>query len=99
MFRRPGQRAGDGTNPTGYVVFNANGALFLVLTGEARKPAKISQERAELFATPIVYNGTYCAEGEVAWDVQQSVRKWPAADLAAVVWMSAFRRASTAVAI
>ena len=78
------QRAGDGTNPTGYVVFNANGALFLILTGEARKPARISQERAEPFATPVVYNGTYCngtycAEGEVAWNVQQSVRKWSAA--------------------
>ena len=44
------------------------------LTGEARKPAKTSQERAELFATLIAYTGTYRIEGdkwttkvEVAW--------------------------------
>ena len=29
-----------GQNPTGYVVFNAEGRVFLVLTGDPRKPAK-----------------------------------------------------------
>jgi hypothetical protein len=63
-----------GQSPAGYVVFNAEGRVFLVLTGEARKPAKTSQERAELFATLIAYTGTYRVEGdkwttkvEVAW--------------------------------
>jgi Lipocalin-like domain len=63
-----------GKNPSGYVVFNAGGRVFLVLTGEARKPAKTSQERAELFTTLIAYTGTYRLEGdkwttkvEVAW--------------------------------
>jgi hypothetical protein len=63
-----------GQNPTGYVVFNAEGRVFLVVTGEARKPAKTSQERAELFTTLIAYTGTYRLEGdkwttkvEVAW--------------------------------
>ena len=63
-----------GQNPTGYVVFNAERRVFLVVTGEGRKPAKTSQERAELFATLIAYTGTYRVEGdkwttkvEVAW--------------------------------
>jgi len=63
-----------GQNPTGYVLFNAEGRVFLVLTGESRKPAKTSQERAELFTTLIAYTGTYRLEGdkwttnvEVAW--------------------------------
>jgi hypothetical protein len=63
-----------GKNPTGYVVFNAERRVFLLLTGEARKPAKTSQERAELFATLVAYTGIYRVEGdkwttkvEVAW--------------------------------
>ena len=63
-----------GQNPTGYVVFNPEGRVFLLLTGDARKPAKTSQERAELFTTLIAYTGTYRFEGdkwttkvEVAW--------------------------------
>src|SRR5262249_6297287 len=63
-----------GQSPTGYALFNAEGRVFLVVTGEARKPAKTSQERAELFTTLIAYTGTYHLEGdkwttkvEVAW--------------------------------
>jgi hypothetical protein len=63
-----------GQIPTGYVAFKAEGRVFLVLTGEARKPAKTSQERAELFTTLVAYTGTYRVEGdkwttkvEVAW--------------------------------
>ena len=46
-----------GQNPTGYVAFNAEGRVFLVLTGDARKPAKTGQERAELFTTLVAYTG------------------------------------------
>ena len=53
-----------GQNPTGYVVFNAEGRVFLVLTGEARKPAKNSQQRADLFSTLVAYTGTYRVEGD-----------------------------------
>src|SRR5262245_65328889 len=34
-----------GQKPDGYVLFNAEGRVFLVVTGEARKPAKTSHER------------------------------------------------------
>ena len=63
-----------GQNPTGYVLFNVDGRVFLILTGEGRKPAKTSQERSELFTTLIAYTGTYRLEAdkwttnvEVAW--------------------------------
>jgi hypothetical protein len=63
-----------GQNPTGYVVFNAEGRVFLLVTGDARKPAKTAQERAELFTTLIGYTGTYRLDGdkwttkvEVSW--------------------------------
>ena len=63
-----------GQNPTGYAVFNAEGRVFLLLTGDERKPAKTSQERAELFTTLIAYTGTYRVDGdkwttkvEVSW--------------------------------
>ena len=63
-----------GQNPTGYAVFNTDGRVFLLITGDARKPAKTAQERAELFTTLIAYTGTYRVEAdkwttkvEVAW--------------------------------
>src|SRR6266487_3686724 len=37
-----------GQNPTGYASFLPEGRVFFILTGEARKPAKTDQERAEL---------------------------------------------------
>ena len=64
-----------GQNPTGYVVFNAEGRVFLVLTGEGRKAGKTDPERAELLSTLVAYSGTYSVEGdqwttnvEVAWN-------------------------------
>jgi hypothetical protein len=64
-----------GNQPTGYVTFTADGRVFFVLTGEARKPATTDQERAELLNTLVAYSGTYSLEGEkwttnveVAWN-------------------------------
>lgn len=64
-----------GEKPTGYVTFLPEGRVFFVLTGEARKPAKTDQERAELLSTLVAYTGTYSLEGdkwttnvEVAWN-------------------------------
>ena len=64
-----------GDHPTGYVTFTPEGRVFFVLTGEARKPAKTDQERAELLSTLVAYSGTYSVEGdkwttsvEVAWN-------------------------------
>ena len=63
-----------GQNQTGYVVFNAEGRVILIVTGEGRKPAKTDQERADLFTTLIAYTGTYRVDGdkwttkvEVSW--------------------------------
>jgi Lipocalin-like domain len=38
--------------------------VFLLITGDARKPAKTAQERAELFTTLIAYTGTYRVEAD-----------------------------------
>jgi len=64
-----------GDKPTGYVTFTAEGRVFFVLTGEARKPGKTDKERAELLNTLVAYTGTYTLEGdtwttnvEVAWN-------------------------------
>ena len=63
-----------GQNPTEFAIFTQTRALFL-LTGEARKPAKTVQERADLLNTLVAYTGTYRLEGEewitnldVAWN-------------------------------
>lgn len=64
-----------GEKPTGYATFSPEGRVFSVLTGEARKPAKTDQERAELLSTLVAYSGSYSIEGdtwttsvEVAWN-------------------------------
>ena len=64
-----------GERPTGYATFSPEGRVFFLLTGEARKPAKTDQERAELLSTLVAYTGTYTVEGdqwttnvEVAWN-------------------------------
>jgi lipocalin-like protein len=64
-----------GEKPTGYASFLPEGRVFFVLTGEARKPAKTDQERAELLSTLVAYTGTYSLEGDkwttnvdVAWN-------------------------------
>jgi hypothetical protein len=63
-----------GQNPTEFAIFTQTRALFL-LTGEALKPAKTVQERADLLNTLVAYTGTYRLEGEewitnldVAWN-------------------------------
>lgn len=64
-----------GQNPTGYVIFTAEGRVFFIFTGEGRKPAKTVQERADLLSSLVAYTGTYRIEGdkwvtkvEVAWN-------------------------------
>jgi hypothetical protein len=64
-----------GEHPTGYVAFLPEGRVFFVLTGEARKPAKTDQDRADLLNTLVAYSGTYHVEGDkwitkvdVAWN-------------------------------
>jgi len=64
-----------GNNPTGYVVFNPEGRVFFVLTGEGRKAATNDKERADLLSTLVAYTGSYRLEGDkwitkvdVAWN-------------------------------
>jgi len=63
-----------GQNPTGYVIFTAEGRAFFILTGEGRKSAKTVQDRADLLNSLISYTGMYRIEGDkwitkvdVAW--------------------------------
>jgi hypothetical protein len=64
-----------GQNPTGYVIFTPEGRVAFVLTGEGRKAAKTTEDRAELLNTLVAYTGLYRVEGdkwitkvEVAWN-------------------------------
>jgi hypothetical protein len=64
-----------GQNPTGYVIFTPEGRVAFVLTGEGRKAAKTTEDRAELLNTLVAYTGMYRVEGdkwitkvEVAWN-------------------------------
>jgi hypothetical protein len=64
-----------GDNPGGYVMFNPEGRVFFVLTGDGRKPGKTDAEKATLLNTLVAYTGTYRVEDgkwitkvEVAWN-------------------------------
>lgn len=64
-----------GDNPSGYVMFNPEGRVFFVLTGDGRKPGKTDAEKAALLNTLVAYTGTYRVEDgkwitkvEVAWN-------------------------------
>jgi hypothetical protein len=64
-----------GQHPTGYVNFSPEGRVMFILTGEGRKPAKTTEERADLLSTVVAYSGTYRIEGDrwitkvdVAWN-------------------------------
>jgi hypothetical protein len=65
-----------GQNPTGYAAFNTDGRVFLLITGDARKPAKTAEERAELFTTLIAYTGTYRVEAD-KWTTRVEVSGIP----------------------
>ena len=64
-----------GQHPTGYVNFSPEGRVMFILTGEGRRPAKTTEERAELLSTLVAYTGNYRIEGDkwitkvdVAWN-------------------------------
>lgn len=63
-----------GKNATGFAIFSPEGRVFIILTGEGRKPAKNDHDRASLMDSLISYTGTYRVEGDtwitkvdVAW--------------------------------
>lgn len=64
-----------GKNPSGYVMFSPESRVWFVLTGDERKPAKTTEEKAGLLDTLIAYSGKYRVESnkwitsvDVAWN-------------------------------
>ena len=64
-----------GKNPTGYVMYTAEGRMWSIVTGEGREAPKTDQDRSELFKSMFAYTGTYRVEGDkqitkvdVAWN-------------------------------
>lgn len=53
-----------GKYPTGYVVFTPEGRAFFILTGEGRKPATTTQQRADLLSSLVAYTGLYRIEND-----------------------------------
>ena len=53
-----------GKKPTGYVIFSPESRVCFVLTGEGRKPANSTKEKAELLDSLIAYAGKYRLEGD-----------------------------------
>jgi len=53
-----------GERPSGYANFSSDGRVFLMLTGDGRKPAKTDLERAEFLNTLVAYTGMYRIEGD-----------------------------------
>ena len=58
------RRPSYGQNPTGYLIFAAQGRMIAVLEGEGRKAARTDEERAVLFRTMFAYTGMYRLEGD-----------------------------------
>ncbi len=58
------RRAVYGQNPTGYIIFTAEGRMAAIIEGEGRKPAKTDEERAALLRTMFAYSGLYRLEGD-----------------------------------
>ncbi len=63
-----------GKGAAGFAMFSPEGRVFIILTGEGRKPAKNDHDLAMLMNSLISYTGTYRVEGstwttrvDVAW--------------------------------
>jgi hypothetical protein len=57
-----------GEKPSGYISYQPDGRMFVVLVGENRaKPAGLAptdEEKARLFGTLLAYSGTYVVDGD-----------------------------------
>ena len=63
-----------GEQPTGYVIFTAEGRLSFTLSAQGRQPATTAEEQSHLLNSMIAYTGSYRLEGDrwitrvdVAW--------------------------------
>jgi len=64
-----GERLNElGEKPSGYISYQPDGRMFVVLVGDNRaKPAASAptdEEKAKLFGTLVAYSGTYVVEGD-----------------------------------
>jgi hypothetical protein len=64
-----GERQNElGEKPSGYISYQPDGRMFVVLVGDNRaKPAASAptdEEKAKLFGTLVAYSGTYVVEGD-----------------------------------
>lgn len=53
-----------GKAPSGYLSFQPDGRMAVVLTGEARKPGASEPERAALYSSLVAYTGNYRVESD-----------------------------------
>ncbi len=66
-----------GKNPSGYILFTAEGRMMVVLTGEGRKAPNTDQDRADLLKSLVAYTGIYRIEGD-KWITKVDVSANPA---------------------
>ena len=71
------RRAAYGQNPTGFLIFTAEGRMMAIVAGEGRKPATTDEERATLMRTMLAYSGMYRLEGD-KWITKVDVSWSPA---------------------
>ena len=82
-FRREYQGTGEreypmGETPTGYILFQPDGRMAVVITGEGRKTPTTDQDRAGLFKSLVAYTGPYRVDG-AKWITTVEVSANPAA--------------------
>jgi len=81
-FQREYQATGDrefpmGNRPAGYILFQPEGRMAVVITGEGRKAPSTDQDRVGLFNTLVAYTGPYRVDGET-WITTVEVSANPA---------------------
>ena len=83
-----------GKNPTGMLIYNADGSMSIVISNEGRKPLSVpdreaapADERAQAFATFLAYSGHYKVVGDkMTHHIEvSSVQNWVGTDLVRTV--------------
>ena len=66
-----------GNTPAGYILFQPEGRMWVVITGEGRKAPTTDQDRVGLFNTLVAYSGPYRVDGD-KWITMVEVSMNPA---------------------
>ena len=61
-----------GNNPSGYVIFTAEGRLSFTLSADGRRVPQSVEDSADLLSSMIAYTGTYLLDGD-CWITQVDV--------------------------